>query len=215
MEKQPDLAPCVPDIQAAFKALDYCFARGGKVLICGNGGSAADSEHIVGELMKGYLLPRILPATVQQKLITAWPQNGSYLAHHLQGALPAISLVSQTALLTAYANDVAADMAFAQQVYGYGREGDVVLGISTSGHSRNVVYALQVGRALGLRTIGLTGRQGGEMKGVCDVAICVPREPTAEIQQGHMVIYHALCAMLEATFFTEEKLAGVDIHQAK
>ncbi len=197
----PDLERCVPDVQRTFEILRDCYRRGGKVLICGNGGSAADSEHIVGELMKGYFSRRPVPKTVRDRLVSVFPENGQYLADHLQGALPAISLVSQTSLMTAYANDVAADMVYAQQVYGYGVEGDVLIGISTSGTSKNVVYALQVGRASGLRTVGLTGRSGGKLLELCDVTICAQAENPPEVQQRHIVIYHALCAMLEEEFF--------------
>ncbi len=201
MNSYSDLQACLPDVQQAFEILRDCYRRGGKALLCGNGGSAADSEHIVGELMKGYFSRRPVPAGVRDRLAAAFPENGQYLADHLQGALPAISLVSQASLLTAYANDVAADMVFAQQVYGYGVEGDVLIGISTSGTSKNVVYALQVARAMGLRAIGLAGRSGGKLPELCDVTICAPAEVTPEVQQRHIVIYHALCAMLEEEFF--------------
>jgi D-sedoheptulose 7-phosphate isomerase len=163
-------------------------------------GSAADCEHIVGELMKGFLSPRPLPEEMKERLRTAIPDNGAYLADHLQGALAAISLASQTSLITACANDIAADMVFAQQVYGYGVVGDVVMGISTSGNARNVLHALQVGKALGLRTVGLTGKSGGLMRAACDVTICVPYDLTPEIQERHLPIYHALCVMLEEAF---------------
>jgi len=201
VERYPDLTICVAEVERAYFLLEAVYRRGGKVLLCGNGGSAADCGHIVGELMKGFLSPRPLPEGVRDKLLAAFPGHGSYLADHLQGALPAISLASQSALLTAYANDVAADMAFAQQVYGYGTAGDVVLGLSTSGTSRNIVHALQVGRALGLGTVGLTGRDGGAMRPLCDVTICVPWLTTAEIQERHLPIYHALCIMLEEALF--------------
>ncbi len=201
VEKYPDLQSCAPDIQRAFELLARTYASDGKVLVCGNGGSAADSEHIVGELMKGYRLTRPVPEPVRRKLIQAFPHHGAYLADHLQGALPTLSLVSQTSLLTAYANDVAPDMAFAQQVYGYGKTGDALIGISTSGHSENVLNALQVARALALTTIGFTGKPGGTMPEVCDVTICVPRDLTADIQERHLAIYHALCAWLEEEFF--------------
>ena len=143
----PELEICAEDIQAAFQTMRDCFSRGDKVLTCGNGGSAADAEHIVGELMKGYLLKRRIPEEIHAKLVSSSPQNGGYLASHLQGALPAISLVSQTSLLSAIANDTAADMVYAQQVYAYGREGDTLIGISTSGNARNVIHAMQVARA--------------------------------------------------------------------
>jgi D-sedoheptulose 7-phosphate isomerase len=188
-------------VQQAFEILRDCYRQGGKALICGNGGSAADSEHIVGELMKGYFSRRPVPGTVRQRLHSAFPSDGQYLADHLQGALPAISLVSQTSLMTAFANDVAADMVYAQQVYGYGVAGDVLIGISTSGTSKNILHALQVARVLGLRTIGLTGPGGGEMRALCDAAVRAPGDSTPEVQQRHIVIYHALCAMLEEEFF--------------
>ncbi len=201
--KYPDLDDCLDDIQAAYELLRDCYTAGGKVLFCGNGGSAADSEHLVGELMKGYLRTRPVPPEVRQALSDAFPEQGAYLADHLQGALPAISLVSQTALLTAYANDVAADMIFAQQVYGYGNAGDVLVGISTSGNSSNVLHALRVARVTGLRTLGITGASGVAMNALCDVTIRVPWEQTTDIQERHLAIYHALCAMLEDKFFTD------------
>ena len=198
----PELGLCAPDIESAFEMLRDCFRRGGKILTCGNGGSAADAEHIVGELMKGYMLKRPLPEKTRMTLLAASPQEGDYLASHLQGALPAISLVSQISLTSAIANDTAADMVFAQQVYGYGREADVLLGLSTSGNAHNVIHAMQVARSLGLHTIALTGPTGGMLKPLCDVCICVPGENTAAIQERHLPIYHVLCAMLEEEFFT-------------
>ncbi len=203
VEKYPELIVCTPDITRAFELLTRTYRRGGKVLICGNGGSAADSEHIVGELMKGYLASRPIPENARAKLIQAFPQHGAYLADYLQGALPTISLVSQTSLLTAYANDVASDMVFAQQVYGYGKAGDAVIGISTSGNSANVVNALQVARALGLATIGFTGKHGGALPELCDVTICIPWDLTSDVQERHLAIYHVLCAMLEEEFFSK------------
>ena len=198
----PGLDVCASDIEAAYHVLRECYQRGGKVLTCGNGGSAADAEHIVGELMKGYLLKRPLAEEVRARLKAASLDDGDYLADHLQGGLPAISLVSQTSLLSAIANDTAADMVYAQQVYAYGREGDALIGISTSGNSPNVVRAMQVARALGLRTIGLTGRTGGKLKPLCDVCIRVPANDTTLVQERHLPIFHVLCAMLEEEFFT-------------
>jgi phosphoheptose isomerase len=197
----PELDTCVSDIRTAFEILRTCYQTGGKVLTCGNGGSAADAEHIVGELMKGYLMKRPVPEETRAKLLSISPQDGDYLAGHLQGALPAISLVSQTSLLSAIANDTAADMAYAQQVYAYGREGDVLIGISTSGNARNVIHAMQVAHALGLNTVALTGQSGGMLKPLCEVCICVPGESTPAIQERHLPIYHVLCAMLEEEFF--------------
>ncbi|MHB8624724.1 MAG: D-sedoheptulose-7-phosphate isomerase [Aggregatilineales bacterium] len=202
VERYADLAVCIPTITQAFETLKMTYRHGNKLLVCGNGGSAADSEHIVGELMKAFALPRPVPTSVRQELLEALPGVGEMLAEKLQGALPAISLVSHSALMTAHSNDVGADMVFAQQVYGYGVLGDTVLGISTSGNSKNVLHALQVGHALGLHTIGLTGRNGGQMRDLCDVAICVPADSTADIQERHLPVYHALCMMLEEAFFS-------------
>lgn len=201
VEKYSDLAVCVKDIERAILVLQETYARGGKVLVCGNGGSAADAEHIVGELMKGYLSRRALPDAFAKSLLAEYPEEGDYLAAHLQGALPTLSLVSQTALITAFSNDVAADMVFAQQVYGYGRRGDVLIGISTSGTAKNVRHALQVARILGLETIGFTGKRGGAIAALCDVTVRVPWDTTADIQERQLAIYHAVCAKLEEEFF--------------
>lgn len=201
ISKYPELSTCAADIQAAFAVLRDSYRRGGKVLTCGNGGSASDAEHIVGELMKGYLLKRPVPEKLRTKLESDNQENGEYLAGHLQGALPSISLVSQTSLLSAISNDTAADMVFAQQVYGYGREGDTLIGLSTSGNSRNVIHAMQVAYSLGIHTLALTGPTGGKLKSVSEVCICVPGESTPAIQERHLPIYHVLCAMLEEEFF--------------
>lgn len=204
VEKYPELRAAADDVQAAYGLLRTCYEKGGKVLFCGNGGSAADCEHLVGELMKGYLRARPVPREMRNRLQAQSAEEGAYLADHLQGALPAISLVSQMGLITAYANDVAADMIFAQQVYGYGVRGDVLVGISTSGNSRNVLNALHVARAQGLHTLGFSGQSGGAMVALCDVIVRVPWQATADIQERHLAIYHALCAMLEDRFFGDE-----------
>lgn len=199
--RHPELAECLPDLEKATGALIQTYRQGGKLLVCGNGGSAADCEHIVGELMKGYWLPRPLPAELRQRFMQAWPEQGQTLADHLQGALPAISLASHTALMTAFNNDVDPEMIFAQQVYGYGRPGDFLLGLSTSGNSRNVLNALRVGRVQGLVTVGLSGRGGGAMNSVCDILIRAPYDRTPDIQECHLAIYHALCGLVEQEFF--------------
>jgi D-sedoheptulose 7-phosphate isomerase len=201
-ERYPDLADCLPTIVAATSAIEACYHGRGKVLVCGNGGSAADSEHIVGELMKGFNLARRVPTDLRADLVSRFGQDGAYVADPLQGALPAISLVSQTALLTACDNDLAADMAFAQQVYGYGRPGDVLIGISTSGNARNVIHALQLAGVLGLRTIGLTGRDGGAMVQFCDVSVRVSADRTADVQERHLAVYHTICSVIEEVFFS-------------
>ncbi|KIL41290.1 phosphoheptose isomerase [Gordoniibacillus kamchatkensis] len=199
--KYPELEACLPDIEQAARLLEVSYRQGGQTLLCGNGGSAADCEHIVGELMKGFMSKRPIPAAMRGKLQQLFPDDAGYLADHLQGALPAISLVSHTALATAFSNDVAADMVFAQQVYGYGRAGDVLVGLSTSGSSANVVRAMQVAKALGLGTIGFTGRSGGKLKELCDVTIRVPWDSTPDIQERHLPIYHAICIKLEEALF--------------
>lgn len=198
-----ELQVCRAEIGKAYRILKACYDRGGKVLVCGNGGSAADSEHIVGELMKGFIKKRRLGEADSKKLYDAFPTEGAYLAEHLQGALPAVSLSSHPVLSTAFINDVAADMAFAQQVYGYANDRDVLIGLSTSGNSLNVVRAIQVAKALGLLVIGLTGIRGGKMMKLCDALIAVPAEETYRVQELHLPVYHALCAMIEAEYFLE------------
>lgn len=197
----PDLEPTIPSIEASYELLSATYRHGGKLLICGNGGSAADSDHIVGELMKAFERSRPIDDSLRQRLQQLDPASGAYLAERLQGALPAISLSSHTALITAISNDIAGDLIFAQQVLGYGKKGDTLIAISTSGTSANVLHALRVARALELNTIGLTGKSGGSMRELCDVTICVPYERTSAIQERHLPIYHTLCAMLEQEFF--------------
>lgn len=199
--KYPELLNCVPAIQQAYEILRTSFAAGGKLLVCGNGGSAADAEHIVGELMKGFMSKRELPTDLQQKLQSVDPYDGPVLARHLQGALPAISLVSHSSLISAFSNDVSAELIFAQQVLGYGRPGDVLWGLSTSGNARNVVYAFQTARAVDVKTIALTGPTGGKLKNYADVTIQVAGDNTPMIQERHLPIYHTLCMMLETGFF--------------
>lgn len=201
--RYPALEACRQEIEAAYELLRGCFAAGGRLLVCGNGGSAADSLHIVGELMKGFALSRKLSADWEEKFKQVCPEMAPYLMENLQGALPAISLVSETALSTAYANDQAPDLSFAQQVLGQGKAGDVLLCISTSGNSTNVLYAAAVARAMELRVIGLAGQGGGRLKELSDVCICAPSRITYQIQEYHLPIYHALCLALEREFFGE------------
>lgn len=201
LEKYPQIETCRNEIQASFEILKGCYQAGGKLLICGNGGSAADSEHIVGELMKGYRKRREIPETFRSQLEKEFHQDGVHLAERLQGALPAISLASHSGLMTAISNDIGADMIFAQQVYGIGRANDALLGISTSGNAKNVILAFQISRSLGLKNIGLAGLNAKQMRSVCDVVVGVPWTETFEIQEGHMAVYHALCGMLEEEFF--------------
>lgn len=203
IRRYPDLSELVPVLNEVFCLWRDSFAAGNKSLICGNGGSASDSEHIVGELMKGFLLRRPVDSAFLDKATAQFGEHGNYLASNLQGALPAISLTSQQSLLTAFANDVAFDMAYAQQVYGYGQPGDVLVALSTSGNAQNVVHAVQVAKLRSLVTIGFTGRDGGKLAGLCDVTIQVPEDETYRIQERHIAIYHTLCIMLEETFFGE------------
>ena len=203
MRRHPELKPCQESILDAFKLIRDCYLTEHKLLLCGNGGSAADAEHIVGELMKGYLKKRRVPESISKAIREVDSETEPYLTSHLQGALPAISLIGHPALSTAYINDVAADMGFAQQVFGYGRSGDILFCISTSGDSANVVNAAKVAKALGLHTIGLTGATGGKLKNLCDSTILVPETYIPHVQELHLPIYHTLCAMLEVEFFEE------------
>jgi D-sedoheptulose 7-phosphate isomerase len=199
-ERYPVLRPCEEQLRAAFDALEAAYRAGNKLLVCGNGGSAADSEHIVAELMKGFLKRRPIPAADAAKLEAA---GGKEIASRLQGTLAAISLPSQMSLLTATANDGDFDMTFAQQVYGLGRAGDVLLAISTSGKSRNVSNAVIVAKAFGVKSIALTGKSGGDLAPLADIAIKVPSDNVAEIQELHLPVYHWLSTELEATFFAD------------
>ncbi len=199
----PDLAGLRADIAQAYGMLRETYDGHGKVLICGNGGSAADSEHIVGELMKGFKLPRRL--TAAQTAAFDGIDGGDYIAANLQRSLAAISLVSQTALMTAFANDAAADMMFAQQVYGYGVPGDTLIALSTSGNSASIVNAAKAARAIGVKVLGITGSNESKLSAVADVCVCLPSTQTYRIQEYTLPVYHALCAMLEEEFFGENK----------
>jgi len=199
--RYPALTACGQEMTAALRLCEDCFAAGNRLLICGNGGSAADAEHIVGELMKSYRKPRPVSEQLRRALANVDPDDGPEIADRLQAALPAISLCGHPSLASAYANDVAPELVFAQQVYGYGRPGDLLLAISTSGNSRNVVAAALVARARDLQTVGLTGAEGGRLYDICDVTIRAPAHETPEVQELHMPIYHWLCEALEARFF--------------
>jgi D-sedoheptulose 7-phosphate isomerase len=197
-DRYPTLQPCERDLRAAFDLLAAAYRNGNKLLVCGNGGSAADSEHIVGELMKGFLKRRPISSADAAKLEAA---GGKEIASRLQGTLAAISLPSQLSLLTATANDGDYDLTFAQQVYGLGRAGDVLLAISTSGNSANVCNAVIVAKAFGLKSIALTGKSGGNLGKIADIAIKVPSDKVAEIQELHLPVYHWLSTELEEAFF--------------
>ncbi|CUO52870.1 sugar isomerase (SIS) [Enterocloster clostridioformis] len=199
--RYPVLEAVKGDVLAAYEILRDCYAGGGKVMIAGNGGSCADSEHIVGELMKGFVKRRPVSGDFAAALKKADEKRGEELASCLQGGLPAIALTGHAGLSTAFLNDVNGEMIYAQQLYGYGKKGDVFMGISTSGNAENVMYAVAVAKASGIKTIGLTGKNGGKMAGTCDCSIVVPSDETFKIQELHLPIYHALCLMLEEHFY--------------
>ena len=200
----PSLSSCKGDIEAAYKLMEEAYCGDHKLLIAGNGGSAADSEHIAGELMKRFKIARPCSPEFAEKLKNIDPERGKNLAKNLECSLMAIPLVAHEALTTAYINDVDGLGVFAQQLYGFGRPGDVFLGISTSGNSKNIISATVVARALNIKVVGLTGVTGGELAKVADVVIKVPETETYKIQELHLPVYHCLCLMLEDRFFGKE-----------
>lgn len=200
-ERIPELTPCREAIYQTAEILIKSYRNGGKLLIAGNGGSAADSDHIVGELGKGFCLKRELTDAQKEALGKAYGEEGDYLASHLQQALPAISLPSLSALLTAVSNDNAGDVYFAQEVLALGKKGDVFLGISTSGNSKNVVYAMEVAKTLGMKTIALTGNRESRLSRLADATIRVDQTETYRVQERHLPVYHALCLAVEQEFF--------------
>ncbi len=201
IKRYPVLKKCKEDIIEGYLMLENCYKNGGKLLICGNGGSAADSEHIVGELMKGFKSPRTLNNDLKEKLLSEDRELGQVLADHLQQALPAIALDGHSALSTAYMNDCEPLLCFAQQVNGFGNENDVLLGISTSGNSKNVLYAAVTAHAKGLKVIGLTGETESKLSKMSDVCVRVPETEVYMVQELHLPVYHCWCLMLEDCFF--------------
>lgn len=196
--RYPDMKTCEAEVRVSIDLLIEAFKNGRKLLVCGNGGSAADSEHTVGELMKSFRFKR----PVDSSFLDAYREtNGGEAPLWLEGALPAISLVSQVALSTAFGNDEAAVGVFAQQVYGYGEEGDILLAISTTGNSANVVEAAKVARAKGVKVIGLTGSRESALSQLCSVCVRVPRDEVFQVQELHLPVYHCLCACVEAEIF--------------
>lgn len=208
IERYPALEVCHKDIVSAYEILENCFKNGNKLLVAGNGGSAADALHIVGELMKAFVLPRKLSCKLCED-IDKNCEHADYLKKNLQMALPAIALVSEIGLTTAYSNDVAPDLMFAQQVLGYGNKGDVLLALSTSGNSKNIIYAAEVAKSIGMQIVGLTGIMGGKLTKCCDVCIKAPQSDTYIVQEFHLPIYHALCLELEKSFFNLEINRGI------
>lgn len=203
IKRYPCLQVCEKDIRTAFDLIVASYKNGGKLLIAGNGGSAADSDHISGELLKSFIKRRQLNQDFLSRLKDIDWETGTYLSDKLQGALPAIALTNNSAVMTASLNDVDGNVMFAQQVNGLGQSNDIFLGISTSGNSKNILYAMVTAKAKGLKTIALTGRDGGKLKSIADVSIVAPGKETYKIQELHLPIYHALCLQLEEYFFWE------------
>ena len=203
IERYPALAICEKDIRAAASAIIDSYKAGGKLIVAGNGGSAADSDHITGELLKSFVKKRKPDQKFLDALSAIDPDTGSYLSDKLQGSLPAIALTNNSALMTASLNAVDGNVLFAQQVMGFGKKGDVFLGISTSGNSKDVIYALAVAKALGVKTVALTGKTGGKCKELADISIVVPENETFKIQEFHLPVYHALCLTIEEYFWKE------------
>lgn len=201
LERYPVLLPVKKQIAESYEMIRDCYENGGKLIVGGNGGSCADAEHIVGELMKGFKLPRKLNADMVEKLTAVDPVLGGYLADSLQGGLPAIALSSHPGLNTAFLNDINGEMMYAQQLNTLGKPGDVFLGISTSGNAANIQYAAITAKAKGMKVVGLTGKTGGKMNALTDVNMIMPCEETYQIQELHLPVYHTLCLMLESHFF--------------
>lgn len=201
IDRYPDLSSLRADIAAAYEAIYACYLQGGKLLLCGNGGSCADGEHIVGELMKGFVKKRPIAPELAHAL-QSMGEDGAMLARTIQGGLPAIAL-NAPALSSAVINDLGGELAYAQQVCALGKPGDVFFGISTSGNARNLHLAALVAKAKGLFVIGLSGGSGGRMRETCDVLMVVPEVETYKVQERHLPIYHALCRMVEGAFFAE------------
>lgn len=200
-EQHQDLCTIKPNIVDVCEILLHVYQNGGKVLICGNGGSCADSDHIVGELMKGFLLKRPLAQKEQDSFQKYYGEQGESIAKKLQQGLPAISLNAHAALLSAFSNDVDPELVYAQQVMGYARNGDVVIGISTSGNARNVTYAMMAAKVAGAVSIALTGRDGGRLATITDYCVIAPAQETYRIQEYHLAFYHLICAYVESELF--------------
>ena len=201
LRRYPVLSLCRESIWEAYVCLRECFVNDHALFTCGNGGSAADSDHIVGEIVKGFTKKRPLSIEEQNVFLENGEEEGSILAKKLQQGFRAINLMSQSAIWSAVANDLDSDMGAAQQLWAIGRPGDVLLGISTSGNARNVALAVQVAHSRGIRVIGLTGKHGGRLANMADVCVCVPEQETFKVQELHLPVYHALCMMVEVSFF--------------
>lgn len=201
IERYPVLASVENEIRTAYQVLEKAYTNHKKLLVGGNGGSCADAEHIVGELMKGFVKKREIPKKMQERLLGLDQELGKHLANGLQSSLRAIAITGHAGFSTAFANDVDPEMTYAQQVNGYGDEGDVLLAISTSGNAKNLIYAALTARAKDMPVILLSGKDGGKLRAIADVSIVVPNQETYQIQELHLPIYHALCLQLEDKFF--------------
>ncbi|MEE0946360.1 MAG: SIS domain-containing protein [Acutalibacteraceae bacterium] len=203
IQRYENLKSCQTDIESACEEIISAFERGNKLLICGNGGSCSDSYHIAGELMKGFLKKRPVSETEKNEMKKREPSLSDDTLSKLQKGLPTVVLSDLVALNTAFANDVDPNLMFAQQLFGLGKEGDVLLGISTSGNAKNVAEAVRVAKAMGIKVVGLTGGKGGLLKELSDVSIIVPESETYKVQELHLPVYHAICATAEEHFFKE------------
>lgn len=204
-ERYPELLSCEADIDRALELMIETYENGGKILVCGNGGSCSDAQHIVGELMKGFLLKRPMSAEQKKAFENALgAEEADAFASRLQRGLPAIALDGQSALMTAYLNDADPDYVYAQEVFGYGKKEDLLIGISTSGNSKNVVLAMKAAKALGIRGIALTGAKESKLSALATATVRVPSTETFKIQELHLPVYHYLCAAIEEKFFGEE-----------
>lgn len=201
LNRYPQLSACEESIKSATAAMIGCYQKGGKLLLCGNGGSAADCDHIVGELMKGFLKKRPLSSRQKEEMTAASPLLDDALLSKLQGGLPAISLPSVAALNSAFCNDVDPELIYAQSVLALGQTGNVLIAISTSGNAKNVFAAVKVAKGLGMTVIGLTGHNGGKLNEIADICIRVPEVETFKVQELHLPVYHYLCAAAEEAFF--------------
>lgn len=203
IKRYPALENMREDIQKATQEIIGCYEKGGKVLLCGNGGSAADCEHISGELMKGFLKKRPLSDEKKAEMQKRMPDADGELLSGLQCGLPAISLPSMVSLNSAYCNDAEPELIYAQSVLALAKQNDVLIALSTSGNSKNVCAAVKVAKALGIKAIGLTGREGGKLKEYADICICAPEDETFKVQELHMPVYHCICASVESHFYDE------------
>ena len=199
-ERYPVLEGIKTNVLNMFEIVNETYQNGGTLYCAGNGGSSSDSEHIVGELLKSFKKERGVDENIESSLLN-YGEDGAYLLSKLEGSLPAVSLISQTGIITAFANDKSWDTAVAQQLYGLGKSGDCLLVLSTSGNSKNCVYAVLLAKAKGIKTVAFTGEGGGRLKEICDECICVPERETYKVQELHLPIYHCFCAMLEEEFF--------------